>query len=244
VLIGRADPGRLGARVPTIAGFDGDAVELERVDVLQVTYELSARDREELLPPGLHPTDPSLLTWVFWRCRSSPWGAFAMAQTRIECRSGVRARAFLVGAVVNNEDAAAALASRWGFTALAGAVALRRQGDSVRGSAVCNSKEVLDVEVTGLEALDTEDVQYVANMNLAHTPTGLRLVQVEPDYNIQRAERGRPRVDRFDALVWGDDRIRPIYPVAASLLCADVVLPRVRFVCRPDVFAFEGTERV
>ena len=244
MLIGRADVAELAARAPTIDAFAAETVKLEQVDVLQVTYEIAARHREDLLPPGLHPLNPPLLTWLFWRCRSSPWGAFAMAQTRLECRSGVRARAFLVAAVVNNEEAAGALAAKWGYLARTGAVALRREGAVVRGSVVCHTREVLDIEVTGLEALGTEDVQYVANMNLAHTPSGLRLVQVEPEVHVQRAERGRPRLDAFDAPAWGDARILPVYPVAASLVTADLELAPVRFVCRPDVLAFEGTERV
>ena len=244
MLIGRADVDALAARAPVLQSFATEGVKLEGADVLQVTYEIAAGHRDELLPPGLHPTDPPLLTWLFWRCRSSPWGAFAMAQARLECRSGVRARALLLSAVVNSESAASALSSNWGFAARTGAVALRREGDAVRGSAVCATREILDVEVTGLEELGAHDVQYIANVNLAHTPLGLRLVQVEPDYHVQRAERGRPRFTKFDAEAWGDARVLPVYPVAASLTSADIDLPRVRFVSRPDVLAFEGTEKV
>jgi hypothetical protein len=32
--------------------------------------------------------------------------------------------------------------------------------------------------------------------------------------------------------------------VSASIAVADVTLPAIRYVCRPDVWAFEGTERV
>ena len=244
MLIGRADLEALAARAPSVVSFDVEPAKLEQVEVLQVTYEIAARHREELLPPGLHPTNPPLLTWLIWRCRSSPWGAFSMAQTRIECRSGVRGRAYLVSAVVSSEDAAAALSAGWGFQARAGAVTLRRQGDTVRGSVACNARPVLDVEVSSLEPLGAEDLQYVANMNLAQTPSGLRLLQVEPDVHVQRGERGRPRLHAFDAAAWGEQHIVPVYPVAASLAAADIVLPRVRFVCRPDVLAFEGTERV
>jgi hypothetical protein len=38
--------------------------------------------------------------------------------------------------------------------------------------------------------------------------------------------------------------VRPSDPIAASFSVANVTLPRLRYVCRPDVLAFEGSERV
>ncbi len=34
------------------------------------------------------------------------------------------------------------------------------------------------------------------------------------------------------------------HPVSASVALAELTLPPVRFVCRPEVLAFDGTERV
>ena len=48
----------------------------------------------------------------------------------------------------------------------------------------------------------------------------------------------------FDGAAWGDARVQPVFPVSASLAVADITIPRVRFVCRPDVLAFDGTEAV
>jgi len=45
-------------------------------------------------------------------------------------------------------------------------------------------------------------------------------------------------LDRLST-VWGGPLA---YPVAASVALGDVTLPRVRYVVRPDVLAFEGTE--
>jgi hypothetical protein len=81
-------------------------------------------------------------------------------------------------------------------------------------------------------------------MNLAHTERGLRLLQVDPDYQVERAERGTAVLDAFDAAAWQSDAVRPSYPVVASFSIATVTLPRLRYVCRPDVLAFHGTERV
>jgi len=50
---------------------------------------------------------------------------------------------------------------------------------------------------------------------------------------------------RFEADTWGDGRLDP-YHVVTTTLARDrrITLPPVRFVCRPDVSAFEGTESI
>jgi hypothetical protein len=81
-------------------------------------------------------------------------------------------------------------------------------------------------------------------MNLAHTRNGLRLIQVDPDFEVERAERGRAVIRRFDAVAWHSEGIHPSTPVAALITTGSVTLPSLRYVCRPDVLAFRGTERV
>lgn len=167
-----------------------------------------------------------------------------MLQTRIECRSGLRLRGFLVSAVVDNVVAAQALRTRWGFATQDGQIALHRYYDSMRAAVVTNGRTILEVIVSDPDPLAPADLQYVANVNLAHTPRGVRLVQVEPRYQVHRVERGRPRVVAFDGAAWGDSRVQPVYPVSATFAVADIIIPRIRFLCRPDVLAFDGTEQV
>lgn len=244
MLIGTANLDELATRAPTIETWDTEPITFEHADVLQVTYEIATLHRDSMLPPGLHPTDPPIVTWLLYRCPSSPWGSFAMAQTRIECRSGLRLRAFLVRAAIDNPAAAQALAKRWGFATRDGRIELHRYYDSMRATVTADGRTILDVAASDPDPLSPGDIQYIANMNVAHTPQGLRLVQVETRYQVHRIERGRPRVVAFDGAAWGDTSIEPVYPVSASLAVASITLPRVRFVCRPDVLAFEGTESV
>jgi hypothetical protein len=245
MLFGTADLDTLAARAPVIDAFAVEAVVLEQACVLQVVCEIDAAVREAVLPPGLHPTNPPLVTILVYQCPTSPFGPFAMAQLRVECRSGVRARAFQVGGVIDVPAAGAALAGRYGYMLAPGTVGLRRQYDAVDlRVTTADGRLALAVAARDPDPLAPTDVQYIANMNLARTPRGLRLVQVEPSYQIQRAERGRPYIEAFDGAAWGDARIRPTCPVSASITVADVTLPPVRFVCRPDVLAFEGTESV
>lgn len=244
MLSGTANVDVLAARVPTMASLAAGPLQLGDVHVLQAMYETDTATRQSLLPPGLHPTDPPIVNWLFYRCAASPWGPFAMAQTRIECRSGLRLRAFLVAAVVDTAAAAQALQCDWGFTVRAGQVSLRRYYDTMHACVVVDGGTGLELTIADPEPLAASDIQYVPNMNLARTPNGLRLVQVEPRYQITRAERGRPLMPIFDGLRWGVPELRPVHPVSASLVAADVTIPSIRFLCRPEVWAFEGTEKV
>jgi len=242
MLFGTADVDALAATAPLMERLDTEPLVLPGAWVLQVTYEIPGTAREALLPPALHPTDPPLVSWTFLRCMSGPLGAFAIAHLRVECRSGLRPRGFLVGSVVNSMDAGQALASRWGYGARPGNVRLARQYDAVTGTVSVDGRTILDVALRDPDPLGPHDIQYTASMHLARTPRGLRLVQVDPTFAVERAERGRPHLGTFDAAAWGDERIRPVHPVSASIAVADVTLPKLRYLCRPDVWAFEGTE--
>ncbi|HXJ32561.1 MAG TPA: acetoacetate decarboxylase family protein [Candidatus Eisenbacteria bacterium] len=244
MLFGTADVGALAADAPVMERLDTEALVLPAAWVLQVTYEMPAAAREVLLPPALHPTDPPLVSWTFLRCALGPLGAFAVAQLRVECRSGLRPRGFLVAAVIDSEDAGRTLASRWGYRARPGEVRLARQYDAVTGTVRVGERTILEVALRDPDPLGAHDIQYTASMHLARTPRGPRLVQVDPTFAVERAERGRPHLVAFDAAAWGDARIAPAHPVSASIAVADVTLPKLRYLCRPDVWAFEGTESV
>jgi hypothetical protein len=94
------------------------------------------------------------------------------------------------------------------------------------------------------DPLSPEDVQFSVTTTLARTPRGLRLVQVEPEYELRRIERVRARMVAFDGAAWGEPMLEPRHPVSATVAVGDVTIPRLRYLSRPDVIAFEGTEKV
>jgi hypothetical protein len=244
MLSGRARPETLAQGGPIVVDLGGGAAALEDVQTLQVLSEFESALAEELLPPALHPTLPGVVGWMVQRVGSSPWGPFALAQMRIECRSGVRPRGFLIAAVVNDAAAASALSSRWGFRTLHGEVRLRRFYDQVEAEVAVGGEVVLAIGLRDPEPLAAADVQYVASMHLASTPRGLRLVQVDPTFTVERAERGEPLIEAFDGEAWGVPDLDPSYPISASLTTGTMTLPQLRYLCRPDVWAFDGTEKV
>ena len=235
MLTGSAELDVLAADAPVMPSFDAGPVRFERAEVFQAAFEMTYASRERALPPGLHPTTPPLMIVLGWAVEDGEWGPFAMAQIRVSCRSGVRPRGFVHRCVVSTEEAAAPLRAGWGLPATVGPVQLERFYDSV-------SLSTAGLTVTGLDPdpLGPGDVQYTVTTTLASTPRGLRLVQVEPEYELERVERVRPRLEHFDPDGW----LEPRHPVTASVAVGSITLPRVRFVSRPDVLAFEGTESV
>lgn len=244
MLFGTADLDALATRAPRMERLDAAAVVLPRAWILQAAFEMSATLRECLLPPGLHPSDPPLAWFVVWQVPEGPLGAFTMAELRVSCRSGLRPRGFQLASFVDGGEAARALAAGWGFHATPAAVRLARNYDVVRATVACEGRTILDLALRDPDPLGPHDVQFTAAMHLAHTPRGLRLVQVDPGMVVARAERGRPDLATFDPASWGDARLAPAHPVSASIALADVTLPELRYLCRPDVWAFDGTERV
>jgi Acetoacetate decarboxylase (ADC) len=244
VLVGTGDPDALARDAATLAGFATAPEKLLGVETLQITWEIAREGADALLPPGLHPTRPPVVTWLVQRARESSWGPFALAQCRIECRSGLRPRGFLRGGVIDNEAAGAALAARWGYALVLGEPRIARSYDEIRARVELGGKPILEVALRDPMPLRNADAYYVASVHLANTPRGLRLVQVDPEFDVERAERGRPIVNGFEAEAWRCAGARPSSPISGSFAISDVTLPALRYVSRPDVPAFLGTERV
>ena len=246
MLTGTADVDALAADAPTLSAFATEALVCPGAEVLQVVWEIwgDGDAREAVLPPGLHPVAPPTLTWSWLRAPESVAGPFTLAQTRVVCRSGVRGRGFHVAGFIDNPDAARLLTSQWGFRLALADVSLERLYHGTRGRVSLGGEIVLDCGLTLPQPISGSDLQYTDTMHLAHTPLGLRLVQVECDFGFGPAERGNPTLAAFAASHWGQPRLRPSYPVSASSAVADVSVMRVRFVCRPGTSAFVGTERV
>ena len=243
MILGSARVEDLVAARPRVGSLSAGPITLPGAEVLQAMFEMPVAAREAVVPPGLHPTNPALCVILAWRCPESPWGAFSLAQVRAQVRSGLRPRGFVVGAVCDNPAAADALATDFGFPARSGEVLLRRAYDAAWLEVSVAGHTILALEGMDPEPLLPVDVLYSVTLNLAETARGPRLLQVEPEYEIERAERLRPRLLSFHPEGWGDRRLDPYFAVSASVTRATIVIPRLRFVCRPDVLAFQGTEK-
>jgi hypothetical protein len=244
MLLGTATLESLARRAPRIDAYPSEALTLSGVEVLQATFELAGQGVESHFPPGLHPTLPVLAVFAFWRVSDGPLGAFTLAQLRLTCRSGARPRQLLMASFVDGEPAREVLNERFAFAARPASVELARFYDRVDARVALEGRTILGLHAGAPLPLASSDLQFFASVHPAQTPKGLRLLQIDPEYEITRAERGRPVLDSFDAAAFGEPELRPAYPVAAFVALGDVVLPRIRFALRADVLAFEGTELV
>jgi hypothetical protein len=244
MLVGTAEPARLALRAPRMAALDTEPLALEGAEQLQLVYEIGSGALTSLLPPALHPTLPPLARIVVTRVARSALGPFSLAELRVECRSGVRTRALLLQGFCDGDAAREALAARFGFALLPAEIALRGGYFEARAEVRRGGAALLAGGARELVPLGPRDVQNVSSLHLAETPRGLRLVQVDAEARVERAARGRPFLERFDAAAFGAPELRPAHPVAATWMSLDLLLPALRFVCRPDVLAFVGTERI
>ncbi len=247
MLSGTASVEEFMTHAATMADFATAACALPGIQVLQLMFETAVSGRQTSLPAGLHPTNPPSMVVQAWHCPESEWGTFSLASARVQCRSGLRPRGFVQGCVVDNADAAAALATRWGFPARAGTVALdvgyHDTQLTVALDGTAGSGPVLDVRALDPIPLGSDDVAFSGTLTLAHTPRGPRLVQVDTDLACERAERLVVCPPTIDATAFGlHPSVVVTHPVSASLSRGTLTLQPLRYVCRPDELAFTGTE--
>lgn len=244
MLSGTADPDTLAVDAPLVTRAATEPLVCRRAEVLQVVYEVRGEGRQDVLPPALHPVNPPAITIVVLRVGESAVGPFAIAETRIVCRSGVRSRGFHVSCFVQGKDAARLLADRWGYKVSEADVDISRRYHGTVATVQRRGRVLLDARMLRPEPLSPSDVQFTDAMQLVRTSAGPRILQVERTYDTQVAERGRPLLTCFDGTAWGESRLYPSHPVSAVALAADVTFRPVRYLCRADINALDGTERI
>ncbi len=222
--------------------------ELPGAQTLQLLFEIDDEPMLELLPPALHPTLPPTAWFLVIHAPESDAGPFTLAQVRIGCRASAFQRGFVMRAYCDSESAIAVLRERWGFDAHPADVRLTRRHDRVIGEVALEGETVLACELIDPLPIGMTDVRYVDGLNLARVQRDVepqpRLVQVDPAYEIQSADRGEPHLLAFDAAAWRAEGLRPNHPISASFTVADVTLPRLRFLIDPTKPAYAGTERL
>ncbi len=242
MLVGSADIKSLAAHAAAIDSYYQEPINLGQVHCYQVTLEMHNQAREAVLPPALHPTLPPALSLQAWQVEDSLWGAFHMVINRVSCRSGVRARGFTARVICSNAEATEALRALFGFPAVTGAIQFTHSYSGVELEVLDGTDSVLSLSATDPDPMGLTDVQYTSTLNLAYTPNGLRMVQLEADHQASKVDRLSSTLKQFDPTFWGNSLFDP-YKVVSSSLCTEYVsFKPIRFVCKPDELAFTGTE--
>jgi len=247
-LIGTLDVSSQAASAPLVLEPNTEPWELLGAGHLQLMFEIDDSHMVDLLPPALHPTIPPTLLINVLHAPKSSVGQFTLAEVRIGCRSGGRPRAFLAQAYCDSAAAVAELRTRWGYPVTQAEVVLDPQHHQVLARVTLHGKVLLDCALKGPEAINGADIQYLPNMNLARMmrngAEAVRLLQVDADYAILKADRGRPTATVFVPEAWAVGGATPQWPVSASYATGTVTLPRVRYLANPSLRPLEAVEAV
>jgi hypothetical protein len=246
---GKQDVQTVVARAPLMSGLDTDAWELKGAEILNLAFEVVEGPAEFLVPPALHPSIPPYATLTISRFPDSPVGAFMLAQVRLVVRAGIRPRGLLLGAYTDSDKAAEELRRRWGFTISRAQITLQSRHDRIIGQVVRDGQLILDMALENPEQISGADVTYLDSLHLARVvengqevPT---IVQVDPEYVFQNAQRGRPHLLALQSDAWGgENRLRCTYPMHATFCRCDTDLPRLRFGMDPSKPAVQGSRRL
>lgn len=233
-----------GRALPRLTGLDAGPWELGEIDVLHVNHEIGYQGSLDLIPPAVNPSIPPHVSWLAYQVPDSDLGPFRLVQTRVGCRVGLKPRGLVVGCVCDNPEVAERLTNGWGFPVRSGSVRLSRRADRIELTVEVDGAAVLELDLLGPNVLAGAGVPIAPGLNLAESPRGRQLVQVDPEYVIHSADRGTPRVRSFDAGAWGEPTIRPSWPISGTLLRAEVMLPALRFLIDPQLPPDEGTTRL
>jgi len=244
---GKLDTNAWAKFASTINGFKTEEWKLKNAGILELHQEIDDDPADALIPRAMHPAIPAYTIINVMHVEESPVGEFSIAEVRVAGRTGVRPRGFVLRSYCNSEAARKELGARWGYPVTPGDVSLTLRHDRVVGRVKVDGRTILHVEQLDRDVISGNDIQYIASMHLAHSREDQKLVliQVDPEYAFSRAERGRPSVVALDSEAFGaGGNLRLMNPIMASYTMAEVTLPKIRYVCNPELPALQGTTKV
>lgn len=244
---GTLDVTPLASGLPHLSALDAPTWELPDGEFLQINWEVEDAAALTLTPPSLHPSIPPFASFFGCHFPDSPVGPFSLVQVRLVVRAGVRPRALCLGAVCDSDAAVAALRAHWGYPVQLGDVAVARRHDQVRFSAALEGRTVAELAVHTADVINGSDLMTFDNLHLVRLgdDPGPKLLQIDPEYTIHQADRGRPAVVLADPQALGmRGALRLASPIIGFTFRADSDLVPVRFTIDGVEPAVTSTSRV
>jgi hypothetical protein len=233
--------------LPRMASLAAPSWELSDAEFLQINWEVDDAGALALTPPSLHPSIPPYASFFAGRMPESPVGPFSLVQVRLIVRAGIRPRALCLGAVCDSPAAVTALREHWGYPVDLGDIEAARRHDQVRFTASLGGRTVVDLAVHTADVINGGDLMTFDNLHLVRLgdDDGATLVQVDPEYTIHQADRGRPLVSLPDPQALGmRGDLRLVAPIIGFAFRADSDLVPVRFTIDSVRPAVSSTSRV
>lgn len=244
-LFGTLDIPQALSTAPTVQSLTPETWKLPGAETLQVSYEVDEDAALAITPPALHPSIPPYATFSVCRFPESPVGPFNLAMVRLIVRAGIRPRGLLIGAFTDSSAAADQLSAGWGYRVSVADVAFSRRHNRIQGTVAIDGTTVMAARLEDPEPVAGGDIELFDSLHLANMADGeAQIIQVDPTYNYDRAERGSAGLDNFDAKAFGAEGIEPVYGVVAVACRADMELAAPRFVIDPSKPAVQGTRRL
>ncbi len=226
---GALDPSTLGD-LPAFTPGAAPTWELPDAQFLQINWEVLDEGAIELTPPSLHPSIPPFASFFAGRYPESPVGPFSLVQTRLVVRAGIRPRALCLGAVCDSPAATDALREHWGYPVQLGDVTVARRHDQVRFTAALDGRTVADLGVHTADVINGSDLMTFDNLNPVTVDGRPTLIQIDPEYTIQQADRGRPTLSLPDPHALGMRGLLHLAsPIIGFTFRADTDMVPVRF---------------
>ncbi len=235
------------AGLPLLTSLSSPEWDLPGAHFLQINWEVEDSGALTLTPPSLHPSIPPFASFFAGHFPESPVGPFSLVQVRLVVRAGIRPRGLCLGAVCDSPAAADALRDHWGYPVQLGEVRYVRRHDQVRFTGALGGRTVIDLAVHTVDVINGGDLMTFDNLHLVRLgdQPAAKLVQVDPEYTIQEADRGRPTVLLPDPSALGmRNRLRLTSPIIGFTFRADTDLVPVRFVIDSIQPALTSTNRV
>lgn len=233
--------------LPHLSALAGPTWELPDAELLQINWEVDDAAALALTPPSLHPSIPPFASFFGAHFPDTPVGPFSLVQVRLVVRAGIRPRALCLGAVCDSADAVAALRDHWGFPVQLGDVDIAHRHDQVRFTAALDGATVVELAVHTADVINGGDLMTFDNLHLVRLgdQDTATLVQVDPEYTIHQADRGRPHVSLPDARALGmRGSLQLTSPIIGFTFRADSDLVPVRFTIDSVKPAVTSTNRV
>jgi hypothetical protein len=239
---GTLDVRALESRLPTIDELAREPWETEDTQVLNFTYEIDDSQDLAMIPPALHPSIPFYGNLMLRaHPATSPIGAFRVAEFRIMTRAGVHYGGFVTGGIADPEPTASWLRERYGWPLRVGKITIDHRHYGTEARVELDGRVVFDATLEKPEPISAGDLMYTASFHLARVGGTPELVQTEPSYHPEVAERGSPRVRVFDGEAFGDARLKLQNPLPATYIRGKVGFDAVRYLIDPFRPAIQGT---
>jgi hypothetical protein len=235
------------AQLPVVSDLAAPTWELPDAEFLQINWEVDDAGALALTPPSLHPSIPPYASFFGCRFSDTPVGSFSLVQVRLVVRAGIRPRALCLGAVCDSPDAISALRDHWGFPVQLGEIDVANRHDQVTFRAAVDERPVVELTVHTADVINGSDLMTFDNLHLVRLGDDDRptLVQVDPEYTIHQADRGRPAVVLPDPQALGmRGLLRLVSPIIGFTFRADSDLVPVRFTIDGVRPAVTSTNRV